>query len=86
MKVGEVIGVIKLLAHERGIPLSGYTPLQIKQTIACYGRADKVQMQRMVQLILGLRELPKPNHAADALAVAVCHANSSRLAQLVRAS
>jgi crossover junction endodeoxyribonuclease RuvC len=60
----------------QGIDLYEYTPLQVKQAVAGYGRADKQQVQSMVKLLLNLREIPKPDDAADALAVAVCHMHS----------
>ncbi len=62
-----------------GIPVYEYTPLQVKQAITGYGRAQKGQMQQMVKLLLNLKEIPKPDDAADALAVAVCHAQSHAL-------
>ena len=64
-------------AAKRGIPIYEYTPLQIKQAITGYGRADKKQMQLMVKNILNLNAIPKPDDAADALAVAICHGNSN---------
>jgi len=73
LKVGQARGVILLLGAEHRIPVFDYTPLQVKQSIASYGRADKEQVQRMVQLILKLKEPPKSDDAADALAVAICH-------------
>jgi crossover junction endodeoxyribonuclease RuvC len=74
LKVGQARGVILLLGAESRIPVIDYTPLQVKQTITTYGRADKIQVQRMVQLILKLKKPPKSDDAADALAVAICHA------------
>ena len=73
--VGQARGVVMLAAGRRGIPCSGYTPQQIKGAVCGSGRADKGQVQRMVQALLALPEPPKPDHAADALAVAICHAN-----------
>jgi len=72
-------GVLILAGEERGIPMYEYTPLQIKQAISGYGRADKKQMMAMVQRLLGLPKPAKPDDASDALAVAICHArfNSS---------
>lgn len=73
LTVGHVRGAVILAAIHRGVDVYYYTPLQIKQTVSGYGRAEKDQMQRMVKLILGLPELPEPDHAADALAAAICH-------------
>ena len=80
--VGEVKGIVKLAAANIGTPVATYTPLQIKQSVAGYGKATKIQVQRMVQALLKLKELPQPDHAADALAVAICHARSHKMLQL----
>jgi len=77
--VGHARGVIVLAAANSGIKINEYTPLQIKQAVVGYGRADKNQVQQMVKMFLGLKEVPKPDDTADALAVAICHANSSSL-------
>ena len=74
--VGRCVGVAMLLAAQRGIPWMEYTPPQVKQTVVGYGSADKRQVQYMVQRILGLPSPPTPDDAADALAVAICHAHS----------
>ena len=66
-----------------GLDCVEYAPSSIKQAVCGYGRADKPQVQRMVKAILGLDELPRPDHAADALAVAICHALSPPLARLL---
>jgi crossover junction endodeoxyribonuclease RuvC len=79
MAVGQARGVVMLAAGRRGIACSGYTPQQIKGAVCGSGRADKGQVQRMVQAVLSLPEPPKPDHAADALAVAICHANHAPL-------
>ena len=71
--VGQARGVALLAFAEAGLPISEYKPAEIKQTVAGFGRADKVQMQRMVQRLLNLDELPRPDDAADALAIAICH-------------
>jgi crossover junction endodeoxyribonuclease RuvC len=71
MKVGEARGVILLTAKEMKIPVFEFTPLQVKLAITGYGRASKIQMQKMVKVLLGLKEIPKPDDAADALAVAI---------------
>ena len=67
---------------DAGLEASEYTPLTIKQAITGYGKADKAQMQEMVRLLLGLDEVPRPDDAADALAVAICHLHQARLAAL----
>ncbi|TSC92718.1 MAG: crossover junction endodeoxyribonuclease RuvC [Candidatus Berkelbacteria bacterium Licking1014_7] len=74
--VAQARGVILQVCAQAGLKIFEYTPLQVKQAIACYGRADKEQMQKMVKIHLGLNEIPQPNDAADALAVAICCANS----------
>ncbi len=74
--VGRTIGVVLLAAAQRGVPWAEYTPLQVKQAVVGYGAADKRQVQYMVQRILGLDAVPTPDDAADALAVAICHANT----------
>ncbi|MDO4618249.1 MAG: crossover junction endodeoxyribonuclease RuvC [Clostridia bacterium] len=76
--VAQARGVLVAQAAVREVPIYEYTPLQIKQSITGYGRADKQQIQQMVKLMLNLKAIPKPDDAADALAVAICHANSSR--------
>jgi len=75
--VGQARGVVMLAAGQRGVPCSSYTPQQVKGAVCGSGRAAKDQVQRMVQTLLALDELPRPDHAADALAVAICHANSA---------
>jgi crossover junction endodeoxyribonuclease RuvC len=83
--VGQARGVVMLAAGQHAVPCSGYTPQQVKSAVCGSGRAEKAQVARMVMTLLGLLELPRPDHAADALAVAICHANcapfSSALAQ-----
>ncbi len=76
--VGHARGVAVLAGAKQGIDLFEYTPLQVKQAVAGYGRADKNQVQQMVKLLLNLREIPKPDDAADALAVAICHIHSAQ--------
>jgi len=77
--VGQARGVVILAAGQRGVPCCSYTPQQVKGSVCGSGRADKGQVQRMVQTLLSLAELPRPDHAADALAVAICHANGAAL-------
>ncbi len=75
ISVGQARGVLVLAAAQRGVPVYEYTPLQIKQAVTGYGRADKKQVQYMIQNLLNLSAIPRPDDAADALAVAVCHSN-----------
>ena len=82
-QVGHARGVFILCASLAGIPVYEYTPIQVKQALAGNGRAEKSQVQYMVKMLLKLEEPPKPEHASDALAVAICHANSSRLRTLI---
>ena len=84
--VGQARGVVILAAGQRGLPCCSYTPQQIKGAVCGSGRADKGQVQRMVQALLSLTDLPRPNHAADALAVAICHANGASLRAAVGAA
>jgi len=78
--VGQARGVVLLAAGQRGVPCSGYTPQQVKGAVCGNGGAEKAQVARMVQSLLALAELPRPDHASDALAVAICHANRAPLA------
>ncbi len=80
--VGQARGVILLTLARGGVPVSEYTPQEIKQAVAGYGGAEKRQVQAMVRAILELAETPKPDDAADALAVAICHAHSHKILQL----
>jgi len=75
--VSEAKGVIRLAFAQASVPLTEYSPTAIKQAVSGSARADKEQVQSMVRLILGLDEVPKPDHAADALAAAICRANHS---------
>lgn len=77
--VGHARGVVMLAAGQRGLPCTGYTPQQVKAAVCGSGRAGKHQVARMVQALLGLVQEPRPDHAADALAVAICHANCAPL-------
>lgn len=72
MTVAQARGVVLLLGQQNGLQLHEYTPMQIKQAITGYGKADKKQMQEMVRVLLQLKEIPKPDDAADALAAAIC--------------
>lgn len=84
LSVGHGRGVAVLCAAQANIDIYEYTPLQIKQALVGYGRADKNQIQQMVKVILNLKEIPKPDDAADGLAVAICHAHSYRLGDSFR--
>jgi crossover junction endodeoxyribonuclease RuvC len=85
MAVGQARGVALLAVADAGLPLHEYTPLEVKLSVCGYGRGSKEQVQKLVQLLLGLDFVPKPDDAADALAVAICHLHSSRLEALVAA-
>ncbi|MEK7517292.1 MAG: crossover junction endodeoxyribonuclease RuvC [Patescibacteria group bacterium] len=76
--VGQARGVILLAAGQRNIPISIYTPLQVKMAITGYGRAEKAQIGQMVKVLLKLREIPKPDDVTDALAVALTHAFTNK--------
>lgn len=75
--VAQARGVTVLAAHQNKAEIFEYTPLQVKQSVVGYGRADKKQVQEMIRVILNLEKVPKPDDTADALAMAVCHAHSS---------
>ena len=74
LSVGQARGAVLVAAANAGLPCAEYSPSAVKHAVCGYGRAEKAQVQRMVKAILGMQELPTPNHAADALAVAICHA------------
>jgi crossover junction endodeoxyribonuclease RuvC len=84
LKLGHVRGVALLAGVSRGLPVDEYSPLEIKQAIVGYGRADKRQVQKMVALLLGLESPPEPHDAADALAVALCHAHRFRFQDKIK--
>lgn len=86
MSVAEARGVALLVARQHGVPIYEYTPLQIKQTLTGYGKADKKQVQEMVRVQLGLKEVPKPDDCADALAAAITHAAIGRDIEKPRSS
>jgi len=81
LSVGHARGVILLALADAGLPTYEYTPLQVKQAVTGYGRASKEQMQEMVRLLLQLEKTPQPDDAADALAMAICHAHSLSTAE-----
>ena len=78
--VAQARGVTVLSAAKRGISVSEYTPLQVKMAVVGYGKAEKKQVMEMTQRLLGLAQIPKPDDAADALAIAICHGHSTRFA------
>lgn len=84
IKVGQARGVEILAAVNQGLEIYEYTPLQIKQAVVGYGRADKNQVQEMVKILLNLKEKPKPDDVADALAVAICHGSSIKFKEEFR--
>jgi crossover junction endodeoxyribonuclease RuvC len=75
LRLGHARGIALLVAAQQGLDVYEYSPLEIKKAVVGYGQAEKEQVQSMVQLLLNLPEIPSPNDAADALAVAICHAN-----------
>jgi crossover junction endodeoxyribonuclease RuvC len=85
LAVGQARGAVLVACAEAGVACIEYPPATVKQVVCGYGRAEKGQVQRMVRAILGLEAEPEPHHAADALAVAICHALSSPLAGLAGA-
>jgi crossover junction endodeoxyribonuclease RuvC len=78
MTVGQARGVALLSLASAGMQVAEYTPMEVKQAVAGYGGADKGQVQQMVKLLLNLEDLPRPDDAADALAVAICHLHTAR--------
>lgn len=83
LAVGQARGVILLGLAQHALPVAEYTPMEIKQAVSGYGGADKQQVQSMVQAILQLSEIPRPDDAADALAVAICHIQNYRMRALL---
>lgn len=79
MAVGQARGIVLLAAVELGIKIAEYTPLEVKLALTGYGKAEKRQIQQMVKFLLGLEVIPKPDDAADAIAVAICHLHSYKL-------
>lgn len=85
INVAQARGIILLAAMNKNVPIFEYTPLQVKQAVVGYGRADKTQVQQMVKALLNLEKVPKPDDTADALAIAICHAHScGSLANLIK--
>lgn len=86
LSVGQARGVVLLALAQADLPVGEYAPNEVKQAVAGYGGADKHQMQQMVRTLLDLDEVPKPDDAADALAIAICHLHSARAQALYQAS
>jgi len=84
INVSQVRGVILLAGEVNGVELVHYTPLQVKTAVSGYGRAEKAQVQKMIKLIFGLKEIPKPDDAADAIAIGICHLNSYKLKNIIK--
>jgi crossover junction endodeoxyribonuclease RuvC len=84
MQVGRTVGIVLLCAAQRGLPWYEYRPVEVKMAVAGYGGAEKKQIQYMVRQLLNLEKVPKPDDAADALAIAICHAHSAHLTTLGR--
>ena len=84
MKLGQVRGVVLLLAEQRGLEIAEYAPRLIKQTVVGYGNAEKHQVGEMVRVLLGLKEVPKPHDAADALAIAICHFHHAGMSERLK--
>ncbi len=81
LSVGQARGVILLAFAQSSLVIGEYTPMEVKQAVSGYGGAHKNQVQQMVRALLGLREIPRPDDAADALAIAICHLHSMRYLQ-----
>jgi crossover junction endodeoxyribonuclease RuvC len=84
LAVGEARGVTLLTLAQAGLSIVEYTPMQVKQAVTGYGGAGKVQIQQMVRILLRLDDIPRPDDAADALAISICHHNSAKLAALTQ--
>jgi crossover junction endodeoxyribonuclease RuvC len=82
LSVGQARGVALLAAAQAGLAIHEYTPLEIKQAVVGYGRAEKAQIQQMVRMLLQLEHVPQPDDAADALAIAICHAHSAKYSKM----
>jgi crossover junction endodeoxyribonuclease RuvC len=83
LTVGQARGVVLLAAAQAGLPVYEYKPAEVKQAVVGYGGAGKAQIQEMLRMMLGLPEIPRPDDAADAIAVAICHLHSRRLRRLM---
>lgn len=78
LRIGQARGVAILAGINAGLEVADYTPLQVKQAVVGYGRAEKEQVQEMVKILLGLEKIPRPDHAADALGLAICHLHTNK--------
>lgn len=83
LSVGQARGVVILTCIISSLDLSEYTPIQVKEAVTGYGRAEKMQVQQMVKMLLGLSKIPKPDDAADALALAICHLHSYKMKRVL---
>ena len=81
INLAQARGVVLVVGCQKQIPTYEYTPLQIKQAVAGYGRADKIQVQKMVKAILNVEKLPKLDDTTDSMAAAICHAHSARFSE-----
>ncbi|MBA3531488.1 MAG: crossover junction endodeoxyribonuclease RuvC [Ardenticatenales bacterium] len=86
LPVAHARGVMLLAVHQRALPLAEFTPMQVKQAVTGYGGADKKQMQQMVRLLLGLADIPRPDDAADAVAIAICYHHTVRYTRLTNSA
>ncbi len=86
LAIGKAQAIVLLVAAQHGLPIFEYSPAKIKHHVADYGASSKEQMQEMVKLLLDLDEIPQPNDAADALAVAICHLRECHLAEMIKES
>ena len=86
LKLGQVRGVMLLLAEQRGVEIAEYSPRLIKQTVVGYGNAEKHQVQEMVRLLLRMKTAPTPHDAADALAIAICHFHHAGMREKINKS
>ena len=81
INVAQARGIVLTVGYKKGVPTFEYTPLQVKQAVVGYGRADKMQVQRMVKAILKVDTLPKLDDITDSMAIAICHAHSAKFSQ-----
>lgn len=84
LKLGQVRGLMLLLAEQRGMEIAEYAPRLVKQTVVGYGNAEKHQVQEMVRILLGMKTAPTPHDAADALAIAICHFHHAGIADRLK--
>lgn len=84
LKLGQVRGLMLLLGEQRGLEIAQYAPRLVKQTVVGYGNAEKHQVQEMVRILLGMKTVPTPHDAADALAIAICHFHHSGIAKILK--